>query len=191
MDPSGNVWENGLDSQCRWSAAKFLAAPSWKAAGYLIWDISATFILFVPGSYVKKGLNAAGKIKKLRVKVPTKVTELRQGKYLVVGSYSALRKICRGAKKRKEYRAASYHRKAVFESPQCITVRLALRGFWIKSCTGLLQIDSREEFSYSKRVKTNVTKRISYSRMVKIVNRGLLRYAGITEDCPGSSSPNL
>lgn len=171
VDPSGNVWETVLDvASVGWSAAKFLAAPSWKAAGYLIWDISATFIPFVPGSYVKKGLNAAGKIKKLRVKVPTKVTELRQGKYLVVGSYSALRKIYRGAKKRKNIELhhiiEKRFSKVLNVSPSdwpCVALDKKLHR--------VITNRFKEEFSYSKKGEDERYKRISYSRMVKIVNR--------------------
>lgn len=171
VDPSGNVWETVLDvASVGWSAAKFLAAPSWKAAGYLIWDISATFIPFVPGSYVKKGLNAAGKIKKLRVKVPTKVIELRQGKYLVVGSYSALRKIYRGAKKRKNIELHHIIEKRFSEvlngSPSdwpCVALDKKLHR--------VITNRFKKEFRYSKKGEDERYKRISYSRMVKIVNR--------------------
>ncbi len=171
VDPSGNVWETVLDvASVGWSAAKFLAAPSWKAAGYLIWDISATFIPFVPGSYVKKGLNAAGKIKKLRVKVPTKVTELRQGKYLVVGSYSALRKIYRGAKKRKNIELhhiiEKRFSKVLNVSPSdwpCVALDKKLHR--------VITNRFKKEFRYSKKGEDERYKRISYSRMVKIVNR--------------------
>ena len=100
VDPSGNVWETILDvASMGWSAAEFLAAPSWKAAGYLVWDIGAAFIPFIPGSYVKKGLKASGKLKKLTIKVPTKIDELKKGKYLTTGTYRALNKLLKNQKK--------------------------------------------------------------------------------------------
>lgn len=54
-DPSGNAWETVFDVLgIIWSANDFYNNPSWKNAGYLAWDIGATIIPFVPGSYTTK-----------------------------------------------------------------------------------------------------------------------------------------
>ncbi len=100
VDPSGHFWETVIDvASIGWSAASFLEAPSWKAAGYLLWDIGATFIPFVPGSYVKKGIQATGKLKKLKIVVPTTIKELKKGKHLITGTYRSLNKMLKGQKK--------------------------------------------------------------------------------------------
>ena len=38
--------------------------PSWGNLGYLAWDIGATFLPYVPGSYVGKGAKAGIKASK-------------------------------------------------------------------------------------------------------------------------------
>uniref|UniRef100_UPI0023E8C763 RHS repeat-associated core domain-containing protein n=1 Tax=Peribacillus acanthi TaxID=2171554 RepID=UPI0023E8C763 len=55
-DPSGTVVETVIDlASIGYSTYQFIKNPTWRAAGYLIWDIAATAIPVVPGSYVLKG----------------------------------------------------------------------------------------------------------------------------------------
>ena len=43
------------------SAYNLASKPSWGNAGYLAWDIGATALPFVPGSYVGKGAKSVSK----------------------------------------------------------------------------------------------------------------------------------
>jgi hypothetical protein len=56
VDPSGHFWETLLDiGGIIWSTADLIKNPSWSNLGYLLWDVGATVIPFVPGSYTAKG----------------------------------------------------------------------------------------------------------------------------------------
>jgi RHS repeat-associated protein len=56
IDPSGMIFETLLDlASIGYSTYQLIKNPTWKTAGYLIWDIAATAIPVVPGSYVLKG----------------------------------------------------------------------------------------------------------------------------------------
>ncbi|MBW7477851.1 hypothetical protein K0T92_24380, partial [Paenibacillus oenotherae] len=56
IDPSGHVVETIVDiASIGWSAYELYENPSWGNAGFLLWDIAATLLPFVPGSYVAKG----------------------------------------------------------------------------------------------------------------------------------------
>ncbi|WP_349407797.1 polymorphic toxin-type HINT domain-containing protein [Pseudalkalibacillus sp. SCS-8] len=64
-DANGNFFDTLLDiASTVVSAVRFAKKPSWKNAGYLAWDLAATFVPFVPGSYsykaVKYGKSYAG-----------------------------------------------------------------------------------------------------------------------------------
>jgi hypothetical protein len=63
FDPSGNVpVETIADiASISWSFKELVKNPSWANAGFLLWDVGATFVPYAPGSYVAKGLKAAGK----------------------------------------------------------------------------------------------------------------------------------
>lgn len=55
-DPSGHVVETILDiASIGWSAYDLWKNPSLANAGYLLWDVGATFVPVLPGSYVVKG----------------------------------------------------------------------------------------------------------------------------------------
>ena len=88
VDPSGHWIETAIDvASTGYSLATFMKKPSWLNAGYLLWDVGATFIPFLPGSYVKK----SGKIV---VKVADKASDFRsKRKGLTIGKYKSLRKI--------------------------------------------------------------------------------------------------
>ena len=65
VDPSGHVFETILDlASVGWSFYEYVKNPSWNNFGWLMWDIGATAVPFVPGSYVKKGTRLAGKVSK-------------------------------------------------------------------------------------------------------------------------------
>jgi hypothetical protein len=57
-------------------------------AGYLVWDIAAAVLPFIPGSYVSKG-------GKLLIKVASKIDDFCDGSKLLMGSYNALKKLCK------------------------------------------------------------------------------------------------
>ena len=61
-DSNGYFWETFFDIASIGASAYSLASkPSWANAGYLAWDVAATAIPFVPGSYTAKGLKVASK----------------------------------------------------------------------------------------------------------------------------------
>ena len=54
-DPSGNAWETVFDViGIVWSLGDLILNPSLANVGYLLWDIGATLVPFVPGSYTAK-----------------------------------------------------------------------------------------------------------------------------------------
>jgi RHS repeat-associated protein len=62
LDSNGYIWETILDvAGIGWSAYDLVTKPSWANAAYLAWDIGATALPFVPGSYAARGLRAASK----------------------------------------------------------------------------------------------------------------------------------
>ena len=104
-DYSGHVIETVVDlASIGWSLTAFLKAPSWINLGYLFWDIGATFIPCVPGSYVYKGVKLGVKLGsktgKVAVKVASSTSDFRKGykKCLVIGKYKGLRKMFKGVK---------------------------------------------------------------------------------------------
>lgn len=65
IDPDGRVVETIVDvASIGWSAVDLWRNPSWGNAGYLAWDLAATAVPFLPGSYVAKGGKLALKAKK-------------------------------------------------------------------------------------------------------------------------------
>lgn len=94
VDPSGHVWETVLDvASIGWSVTQLAMAPSWTNLGFLIWDIGAAFVPFVPGSYSVKVVNSASKV--------SKISDLKTTKNLTVGTYISLNKMFRLQKKGK------------------------------------------------------------------------------------------
>lgn len=62
VDPSGHIMETILDAgSIIYSGYEMVTDPSLKNFGYLAWDVGATFLPFVPGSYVGKGAKAGSK----------------------------------------------------------------------------------------------------------------------------------
>lgn len=62
-DSSGYIWETLLDiGGIGWSAYDLVTKPSWGNAGMLAWDIGATLIPFVPGSYTAKTAKITSKV---------------------------------------------------------------------------------------------------------------------------------
>ena len=63
-DSSGYIWETFLDiASMVWSAYDLITKPSWANAAYLAWDVGATLIPFVPGSYIVKFTKLTSKVK--------------------------------------------------------------------------------------------------------------------------------
>jgi RHS repeat-associated protein len=58
VDPDGRIpLETALDVvSIAHSFYELIKSPSWVGAGFLVWDVAATFIPYVPGSYVAKGI---------------------------------------------------------------------------------------------------------------------------------------
>ena len=94
VDPSGHWIETIIDiASLGYSIKEFMASPSWRTTGYLLWDIGAACIPFLPGSYVRKG-------GKLTLKVASKVSDLKKGKKPVsIGKYKALAKVFKNRRK--------------------------------------------------------------------------------------------
>lgn len=91
-DSSGNAIETIIDVlSIGWSFASLVTSPSWANLGYLMWDVGAVFVPFVPGSYVAKGS------KKL-LKVASKTSEFKNAKYLTIGTYTKLKKLFKNCK---------------------------------------------------------------------------------------------
>ena len=62
-DTSGFAIETTLDiASVILSFLELIGKPSWTAAGYLVWDVAAAIIPFIPASYIAKGFKIAGKI---------------------------------------------------------------------------------------------------------------------------------
>lgn len=65
MDTSGHFIETLLDAgSIVYSGYELINDPSWGNLDYLAWDIGATFLPYVPGSYVGKGAKAGIKASK-------------------------------------------------------------------------------------------------------------------------------
>ena len=101
VDPSGHWIDTVLDvASLGYSIKEFMSNPSWSKFGYLLWDVGATFIPFVPGSYSRKGA-------KITLKIADKVHELNKGKKgLTIGKYKFL---CKTIKKRKKLKIEIHH----------------------------------------------------------------------------------
>lgn len=62
IDADGQALETIADvASIGWSTYDLIKNPSWANVGYLAWDIGATVVPFVPGSYVAKGAKIASK----------------------------------------------------------------------------------------------------------------------------------
>lgn len=104
QDPSGHFWETVLDiGGIIWSAADMWNDPSWSNLGFLLWDVGATVLPFVPGSYTAKGgkllIKTAGKADDVvdAFKALSKADRLAAagGGNLVMG-YKNLKKVVKG-----------------------------------------------------------------------------------------------
>ena len=51
-----------------WSTFDLIKNPSWANVGYVAWDVGATLLPFVPGSYTAKGAKIAAKATKAAAK---------------------------------------------------------------------------------------------------------------------------
>ena len=91
-DSSGCAIETVLDViGVVFSLAELIGSPSWSAAGYLVWDVVATIIPFVPGSYLAKG----GKI---AIEIASKIDDFADGAKFLTGTYNKLKKLFKGIK---------------------------------------------------------------------------------------------
>ena len=78
MDPSGHFIETLFDvASIESSIYDFVKKPSWGNAGYLAWDVGATIVPGLPGSYTAKGAKVIKKGAKLlkgkkKVKIASK-----------------------------------------------------------------------------------------------------------------------
>ena len=89
-DLSGFAAETALDVvSILLSLAELIGKPSWAAAGYLVWDVAAACVPFIPASYVAKS-------GKLAVKVASKIDDFAEGTQLLTGAYKQLKKLCKG-----------------------------------------------------------------------------------------------
>ncbi len=99
IDTNGHAWETVLDvASIGWSAMQLATAPSWVNLGYLIWDVGATFIPFVPGSYSYKIIKGTSTVGEISLKIPSKIKDLKSTKNLTVGTYKSLNKLFKGKK---------------------------------------------------------------------------------------------
>ncbi len=99
-DDSGYVpVETVLDvASIGWSGYDLITNPSWANAGFLLWDIAATLIPYVPGSYVVKGVKLTAKtmakadnaidLAKTTYKMADKTSDIRKS----TGSYEIMYK---------------------------------------------------------------------------------------------------
>lgn len=62
VDADGQAVETIADiASIGWSTYDLIKNPSWANVGYLAWDVGATVVPFVPGSYTSKGAKIAAK----------------------------------------------------------------------------------------------------------------------------------
>ncbi|MDR1700624.1 MAG: hypothetical protein LBR68_05480 [Lachnoclostridium sp.] len=123
VDPSGHILETIFDIAGMFFSAKdMIEDPSWINAGFLAWDIAATFAPVVPGSYVVKGgktisnlfeggskvakvgktiTKGAGKVKSIGKKAGKKITE-KAGKVTKRAGKKAGKKAAKKAVNKKE-----------------------------------------------------------------------------------------
>ncbi|WP_294345000.1 hypothetical protein [uncultured Clostridium sp.] len=68
VDETGYIWETIFDiASIGWSIYDLVKKPSLKNVGYLAWDVGATIVPFVPGSYTAKGLKIVTKLDDVKV----------------------------------------------------------------------------------------------------------------------------
>ena len=79
VDPSGYVpVETVVDIlSIGWSLNDLVADPSLSNLGFLVWDIGAAVVPYIPGSYVKKGSTAVNKVVKIVTKADDSVDTLK------------------------------------------------------------------------------------------------------------------
>ncbi|MEK4043333.1 hypothetical protein NSU18_06685 [Paenibacillus sp. FSL H8-0048] len=70
VDPTGHFVETIVDvASMGYSAYEFYKHPSWKNAGFFLWDLGSVFLPFVPGSYVGKTLSTIEKFREAKTGV--------------------------------------------------------------------------------------------------------------------------
>ncbi len=101
VDPSGHFLETAIDIASLYlSASDYIEDPSAENLAFLMVDILATIIPYVPGSYVlkvvEKGKGESEIIAKVCAFIPDKLDDLiKYGNKLVTGPYKTLRKIAK------------------------------------------------------------------------------------------------
>jgi RHS repeat-associated protein len=76
IDADGRVVDTIVDvASIGWSAVDMWRNPSWANAGFLAWDIGASFVPFVPGSYVAKAAKLGRQAKKCSIVAEEAVQE--------------------------------------------------------------------------------------------------------------------
>ena len=64
----------------------------------LLWDVGATFLPFVPGSYAIKAMKGVSKVANVSLKIPNRIKDLKSAKNLTIGTYKSLDKLFKGQK---------------------------------------------------------------------------------------------
>lgn len=112
VDPSGHFIETLFDiGSIGYSTVDLVRNPSWANLGYLAWDVGATIVPAIPGSYTAKGVKAVSKVSKgkkakklakagkVAIQVADKTTDFIKAKRsLTLGKYKVLKKGLRGVK---------------------------------------------------------------------------------------------
>jgi len=112
VDKEGNILETILDiGGIAWSVVDLVKNPSLTNVGFLVWDVGATIIPFVPGSYVVKSIKISAKamaktddvidVAKLTYKIAEKSSAIKTctGSYEIVFK-SSLNYVGKGGYKR-------------------------------------------------------------------------------------------
>ena len=88
VDSDGQVLETIADVVgIGWSTYDLIRNPSWANLGYLAWDVGATIVPFVPGSYTAKGVKIASK----GIKAATKTRKATQAAKVAKGGSKGIR----------------------------------------------------------------------------------------------------
>ena len=91
-DTLGFAVETVLDvASIALSLIDLICAPSWVNLGFLLWDVGAALVPFIPGSYIAKG-------GKFALKVASKIDDFADGSRFLTGSYNKLKKVFKGIK---------------------------------------------------------------------------------------------
>ena len=94
VDPSGNIFETILDiASIGHSIYTLVTEPSWENVAYLAWDVGATVVPGVPGSYVGKAGKAISKIVKSSKAVQKGTKYARKAKTAVKTAVSSAKTV--------------------------------------------------------------------------------------------------